>query len=244
MRSAWHAELLKIATVRGQWVSALLVTLAIPVTSFLVAATGGLGAGESSTSGAATGSIAGLLAFGTWSAAITAGEYAQGTMVTSLTMVPRRPVLYAAKMTAIAAAAGVGALLSATIALLVVLGVRAPGAYGLGNPASLVSVVIAVIAVAVIGVSVGVITRSPSASIAIVVVALLLPKVASGLLGGLQPWIVGASPGTVVSEIVGGTQLPASQTYPAGAWAAALTMLSVALVIGLGGVFALLRRDG
>jgi ABC-2 type transport system permease protein len=244
VRSAWRAELLKIATVRGQWVSAVIVTLAIPVTSFLVVATGGLGSGESSTSGAAMGSLAGLLAFGTWSAAITAGEYAQGTMVTSLSTVPRRPVLYAAKLSAISITAAVGAILSVVIALLVVLGVRAPGTYGLGDPALLVSVVVAVITVAAIGVSVGVITRSPSASIAIVVVALLLPKAASGLLGGLEPWIVGASPGTVVTEIVGGAQLPANQTYPAGTWAATLTMLLVAVVIAAGGALALTRRDG
>ncbi len=244
MSSAWRAELLKILTVRGQWISAVLVTLAIPVTSFLVVTTGGLSSGESSTSGAAMGSLVGLLAFGAWSTAITAGEYAQGTMVTSLTTVPRRPVLYAAKLSAIATAAGVGAVLSAVIALLVVLGVRAPGAYGLGDPALLASVVIAVITVAVIGVSVGVITRSPSASIAIVVVALLLPKAASGLLGGLEPWVVGASPGTVITEVVGGAQLPANQTYPAGTWAAALTMLLVAAVIAAAGAITLTRRDG
>jgi hypothetical protein len=236
--------LVKIATVRGQWLSAVLAVMAIPVISFLVVTTGGLGSRETSSSAAATGSIAGLLAFGIWSAMITAGEYAKGTMVTSLTMVPGRPVLYAAKLTAITTAAGVGALLSAAIALLVALGVRAPGNYGLGNPASLVSVAVAVIAIAAVGVSVGMITRSPSASIVIVVVALLLPKAASGLLGGLQPWIIGASPSTVVTEIVGGTRLPATQTFPAGTWAATLTMLGVAAAVAGAGAFAFFRRDG
>jgi ABC-2 type transport system permease protein len=244
VKSVWRAELLKFATVRGQWISAILVILAIPVISFLVVATGGLDSGQTSTSGAATGALAGLLAFGVWSATIAAGEYAQGTMVTSLMTVPRRSILYVAKLTATAATTAVGAILSAVIALLVVLGVRAPGSYGLGNPAALFGVVIALITVAVIGVSVGLITRSPSASIAIVVVALLLPKAASGLLGGLQPWIIGASPGTVVTEIVGGTHLPANQTFPAGTWAAALTMLGVAAVVAIVGAITFFRRDG
>jgi ABC-2 type transport system permease protein len=244
VRSAWRAELLKVATVRGQWISAILAVLAIPAISFLVVATGGLNSGQTSTSGAATGALAGLLAFGVWSATIAAGEYAQETMVTSLTTVPRRSVLYVAKLTATGAATALGALLSAAIAWLVVLGVRAPGAYGLGNPVSLLGVVIAVFTVAVVGVSVGVITRSPSASIVIIVVVLLLPKAASGLLGGLQPWIVGASPGTVVTEIVGGTHVPASQTFPAGTWVAAITMLGVALVVAAGGAVAFFRRDG
>jgi ABC-2 type transport system permease protein len=242
--AVWRAEVLKIATVRGQWISVLLATMAIPVVSFLVVSTGGLASGDTSTRGAATGALAGLLAFGVWSATIASGEYAQGTMVTSLTAVPRRSVLYTAKVTAIAAVAGVGALLSATIALLVVLGVRAPGSYGLGDPASLASVALAVIAVVVAGVSVGLITRSPSASIAIVVVALLLPKAAGGLLGGLQPWIVGASPDTVVAEIIGGAHLPASQTFPAGAWAAALSMWGVALAVAAGGALVFFGRDG
>jgi ABC-2 type transport system permease protein len=242
--AAWRAELLKISTVRGQWISALLVTLAIPVASFLVAATGGLSSGETSTSAAATGSLVGLLAFGMWSATIAAGEYAHGTIVTSLTTVPRRSVLYVAKLTSIAITAGAGALLSATIALLVVLAVRAPGIYGLGNPAALASIVLVAITIAVVGVSVGIITRSPSASIAIVVLGLVLPKAAGGLLGGLQPWIVGASPGTVITELVGGAQLPASQTYPAGTWAATLTMLAVAAVVAGVGALVLTRRDG
>ncbi len=244
MRFAWRAEMLKFATVKGQWISAILALLAIPTISFLVVATGGLNAGQSSTSAAAIGTLAGLLAFGVWSATIAAGEYAQGTMVASLSMVPRRSTLYLAKLGATAATTAVGGLLSAAIALLVVLGVRAPGTYGVGNPALLVGVVIAVIAVAVIGVSVGLMTRSPSASIVIVVVILLLPKAASGLLGGLQPWIVGASPGTVVTEIVGGTNLPTSQTFPAGTWAAALTMVGVAILVTLGGAIAFSRRDG
>jgi ABC-2 type transport system permease protein len=244
VRSALRAELLKVTTVRGQWISAVLVTMAIPVTSFLVVTTGGLDSRETSTAAAAAGSLVGLLAFGIWSATITAGEYAQGTMVTSLTTVPRRPLLYAAKLGAVAIIAGAGALLSAIIALLVVLGVRGPGHYGLGNPATLASVVLVVVAITVIGVSVGMITRSPTASVAIVVVALLLPKAASGLLGGLQPWVVGASPGTVVSELVGGAPVSANQTFPAGTWAAALTMLGIAVVVVVGGALALFRRDG
>ncbi len=243
MTSAWRAELLKIATVRGQWVSALLVTMAIPVVSFLVVTTGGLSSDQSTTSGAATGSLAGLLAFGVWSATITAGEYAQGTIVTTLTTVPRRTSLFTAKLTAMATVAGVGALVSTVITLLVVLGVRAPGHYGLGDPLVLYSVILAVIAVVVASACAGIITRSPSASIAIVVVALVLPRAASSLLGSLQPWVVGASPSAVVTEIVGGSQLASNQTFPAGTLAALLTMLGIAGAVTIAGALTFFRRD-
>src|SRR5581483_6573097 len=98
VRSAWRAELYKITTVRGQWIGATLASFAIPLTSLLVVATGGLDAHATATSAAATGSVAGLVAFGAWGATITAGEYATHTMMVSLAIVPRRSVLYGAKL--------------------------------------------------------------------------------------------------------------------------------------------------
>jgi ABC-2 type transport system permease protein len=242
--SAWRAELLKITTVRGQLIGAILATAAMPLTSLLVAATGRLGVGETATSGAATGAVVGLLAFGAWGAVFAASEYATGTIVVSLATVPRRPVLYAAKVAAVATVAGTGALLSAIVALFGVLAVTPPGHHALGNPLSLISVVLVTIAVAVVGAAVGIITRSPSASIVIVVTAVLLPDAAGGLLGRIQPWVVGASPGTVIAQIAGSAQLPTSQTYPAGEWAAAATMLLVAAAVVVVGAVALIRRDG
>jgi hypothetical protein len=79
---------------------------------------------------------------------------------------------------------------------------------------------------------------------AIIVVAVLLPNAAGGLLGRIQPWVVGASPGTVITQLVGGAQLPTSQIYPAGAWAAAATMVVVAVLVAAAGAIALMRRDG
>jgi hypothetical protein len=79
---------------------------------------------------------------------------------------------------------------------------------------------------------------------AAVVALVLLPQAAAGLLGGLQPWVVGASPGTVITQVVGSSQLAADQTYPAGTAAAVVTLLIVAAAIAAGGACAMLRRDG
>lgn len=244
MRSAWRGELLKIATVRGQWVAAVLATVALPLTSLLVAATGGLGPRDTATSGAATGSVVALLAFGTWGATLAAGEYAKQTMVVSLATVPRRSWLYSAKVAALVTVAGAGGLVGTATALLTVRAASAPGAHALGHPAALIGVVMAIVAVTAIGAAVGILTRSPGASAAIVVALVLLPKAAAGLLGGLQPWVVGASPGTVVTQMVGGAQLAPGQTYPAGTVAAAATLLLVTAVVTAGGALALARRDG
>jgi len=244
LTSAWRAELLKITTVKGQWIGAILATAAMPLTSLLVAATGRLGAGDTVTTGAATGSVVGLLAFGIWGAAVASSEYASSSIVVSLSTVPRRFVLYTAKLTAVATVAFAGALTSAAISLLGVLAVSPTGHQAIGNPANLIGIVLVTITITVVGAAVGVITRSPSASIAIVVALVLLPNAAGGLLGRAQPWIVGASPGTVVAQIVGGAQLPESQIYPAGAWAAAATFVLIAAAIASVGGITLIRRDG
>lgn len=244
MSAAWRGELWKIATVRGQWLGAVLASVTLPLISLLVAATGGLGPHDTATSGAATGSVVALVAFGAWAAALSAGEYAKQTMVVSLATVPRRTHLYAAKLGALAVVAATGALVSSAIALVVVRAVSAPAAHRLGNPAALLIVVLVVVAVVVIGGGVGILTRSPSASMAIVAAAVLGPAAAGGLLGGLQRWVVGASPGTVITQIVGGAQLPADQAYPPGAGLAAVSLLLVAAAVAAAGGLVLVRRDG
>lgn len=244
VRSALHGELLKIATVRGQWVSAALATVTIPLTSLLVAASGQLGSTDTLTSGAATGTVIGLLAFGSWAGVVAAGEYSRQTLVVSLTTVPRRTLLYGSKLAAITAVAAAGSLVSAFAALLVVFAVTTHGSHRVGDPAALLGVVLAVAAVTAIGVAAGILTRSPAASIVAVFAVVLLPQAAGGLLGSLQPWIVGASPGPVVTQLVGNTQLAADQTFPPGAGIAAVTLLVVALAIAAVGGWALVRRDG
>jgi hypothetical protein len=96
----------------------------------------------------------------------------------------------------------------------------------------------------VVGAALGLLVRTSTASIAIVAAAVLLPKAAAGLLGGLQPWVVGASPGTVITQAVGGAQLGSDQTYPGGTFLAVVTMLLVAGAVAVGSGYAFNRRDG
>jgi ABC-2 type transport system permease protein len=243
LRAAWTSELVKILTVRGLRVGAALALAAIPLTSLLVVSTGGLGDGDTVTSGAATGSVIGLLAYGVWAAATSASEYVHDTMIVSLASVPRRSVLFGAKIAALGAVAGAGALISALLAFFLV-HAATPSGHHLGTPASLLAIVVAVVAVAVAGAAVAVLVRSSTAAIAIVAAAVLLPKAAAGLLGGLQPWVVGASPGTVITQSVNGAQLAHDQTYPGGTTLAILTMVAVAAVVVIGSGIAFARRDG
>lgn len=243
MRAAWTAELVKIVTVRGFRVGAVVAALTLPLTSLLVVSSGGLGEADTVTSGAASGSMILLVGYAAWAATVASSEYAQRTLVASLATVPRRSVLYGAKVAAAATVAGAGALAAATVSVLVVAAVT-PSGHRLGDPAALAGIVLASIAVAVVGAATGVLTRSSTGGIAIVLAALLLPKAAAGLLGDLQPWLVGASPGTVITQFVHGAQLAAEQTYPGGTALAAVTMIVTAAAVVLVGWFAFERRDG
>jgi ABC-type transport system involved in multi-copper enzyme maturation permease subunit len=244
MRAAVRAELLKIATVRSLWLGAVLAAAAVPLFSLLVVGTDKLGVDDTITSGAATGTIVGLLAFGAWAGTLAASEYAHRTMSVSLATVPRRGVLLGAKLLATGLVSGGASLVSAAVALAVVRLTAAPGEHELGNPAALLALVAAVVAVAVLGAAVGILTRSTTASIAIVALAVLLPKAAGSLLGGLEAWVVGASPATVVTQVVGGAQLASDQTYPPGDLAAVLTMAAVAAAVATAAAAVLHRRDG
>ena len=243
MSAAWRGELRKIATVRWQWLGVILASVALPLTSLVVAATGGLGPHDTATSGAAAGAVVALVAFGAWAAALSAGEYATHTMSVSLATVPRRSHLYSAKLVVLAAVAGSGALLSAAVALVAVRAVSLSAEHRLGDPIALVSVVLVVVAVVFIGAAVGSLTRSPSASMAIVAAVVLGPAAAGGLMGNLQRWIVGASPGTVITQIVGGGQLLADQAYPGGPWLAAMSLVVVSAAVAIAGGLVFLRRD-
>lgn len=175
---------------------------------------------------------------------LAAGEHVHGTMAVTLAAVPRRGRLLAAKLAATGALAASGALVSSVLALLVVRAVSPAGSHRWGNPLALLGVVATVVAVAAVGTAAGLVAQSSTASVAVLAAAVLLPQAAAGLLGSLQPWVVGASPSTVVTQVVGGGQLSPDQAFPWGTLAAVLAMLLVAALVAATAGVVLARRDG
>lgn len=242
--TALEAELLKVRTAPGLVLGAGAATAAFPLASLLVATTGGVGAAETLTSASTSGSLAGLLGWGLWAAASSAGEHAHGTITPSRIAVPGRRRLLGAQLVAAGGTAAAGALVSVLLALGLVRAVLPDDTYAVGRLWALLLVPVVAAAVAAVGVVVGRLTRSVAAAAATVAAALMVPKAAGGLLGVLERWVVGSSPGTVVTQLVGGAQLPAAQTHPGGPVGASATLLVVvALVVVVGGI-ALDRRDG
>jgi hypothetical protein len=243
MRAAVRTELWKIATVPGQRTGVLVAVLTLPLFSLLVVTTGGLGTRDTVVSGTATGTVIALVAFGAWAAAVAASEYAHRTLSVSLALVPDRRRLYAAKLVAVAGVAGLGAVTSTLLAWALV-AAATPEGTGEGRVPALLGIVLAIVVVSLIGVGLGCATRSPTAAIGLTAAVVLLPKAAGGLLGGLERWVVGASPGSVVTQLVDGAQLGRQETFPAGTAAAVLTLCAVTAAIALGAGAGFLRRDG
>lgn len=239
-----RGELVKITTVRGRWIGALAATLIQPLGALAVAGTGGDAAGDTLTAVAATSSVLGLLGFGAWAAAGASAEYTYDTISVGVVTTPGRLRLLAGKLGALAAVAFAGGLVAAVLSLLLLAATQPPAGRDLGTPLSLLAVPLAYACVAMVGGAVATLVRSPVWSIGIVLAAILLPRAGAGLWGGLQGWVVGASPGTVVTQWAHRTAVLPDQRFPAGTAAATIALVVATLVLGAIAGQVVSRRDG
>ena len=229
--SAIAAEALKVRTVPGLVAGAIVATLLHPLASLLVATSGGVADAETLTAASGTGALAGLLVWGVWAAAAVAGEHQHGTVGPSLLAVGGRGRLLGAQAVTLAAIAAVGALVGAVLALGLVRAALPGGVHDLGPFWRLAAVPLVAAAVAAAGVAVGALVRSVGSAAAVVLAVLLVPRAAAGLLGPLQPWVVGSSPGTVVARSLGLAGATADQRFPGGAGAGLAALLAASLVV-------------
>lgn len=230
--SAFAAEALKVRTVPGLVAGALAATLLHPLASLLVATSGGVADAETLTAASGTGALAGLLVWGVWAAAAVAGEHQHGTVGPSLLAVGGRGRLLGAQAMTLAAIAAAGSLIGALLALGLVRAALPGGVHDLGPAWRILAMPLVAAAVTVGGVAIGALARSVGSAAAVVLAVLLVPRAAAGLLGPLQAWVVGASPGTVVARALGLDGGGPDQRFPGGASAsvAALVLLAVAVL--------------
>ena len=73
---------------------------------------------------------------------------------------------------------------------------------------------------------------------------MLIPQAAAGLWGGLERWVIGASPGLVITEVVNRAQLPVEQTFPPGPSAAVVAMVALTAIVVATAVAVVQQRDG
>lgn len=171
------------------------------------------------------------------------GEYATGTITATLTAVPRRWAVLAAKALVLVVLGGVVALAVSVAALLlgasffpadVRVGLGDEGVLGavLANAASMVSL-------ALLGLGVGAVLRSTAGTITLLVALVFVAPPLLPVFG--VDWLTTASEHTPVSAALSFAQLDGSAPY--GTTTAVLVLVGWAVVPLLAGLVALQRRD-
>ncbi|WP_434446812.1 ABC transporter permease [Lentzea sp. E54] len=194
VRSEWT----KLRSVRSTWITAFstiasgIALSVLGVSDLLTAPPSGLAPGWDPTALSLKGFLFAQLVIGMLGAFSVTPEYASGMIGSSLSVVPSRSRLLIAKavvVTAIAFATGLLTTFVSFTAVQLALGGAGIPAAGLTDPGvfgALVGATLYLTLIALIGMAVGVLTRSSTGSLAVLVGALLLvPALAPGLPGAL-----------------------------------------------------------
>ena len=242
LRQAVAAEWTKLAGLRSTVGTALAVGLLLPAVGIFVGLTGSLQPDDTVVGGALTGGTPAQLAAGVLGVLAVTGEYGSGTIRGTLTAVPRRALVLAAKtlvllgVTVPAAAAG-GAV--AVLAGHALIDGHPPGR---AAPAVL-GTALAVGAVALLGLALGTLLRHGTAAVAAVLAVVLLPALLAPLFGDLERWVAGAGPAAVQQKLAQSSDAAADTAGSLGAWPSLGLLGAGVVVLLLAAARALATRD-
>lgn len=247
------SEFVKVLTLRSTAITLGVTVVAALLISGLVAHSAlhhdpGYYANFDATQEALTGLIAAALTGGVFGALLITGEYSSGTIRTTLSAVPRRPVLLVAKIGVTAACTVVFCeLLSFASFFLgeaVLSGGGAPSA-GLGSPGAFRAVFMTGLFIALMALmsfGFGLIFRSTAAAIAaFVAVVFVLPLVMHGISESSVRYL---PTNLLVNSIMATVSTPPGVQYPPLTPALGLVLMAVYAAIALGaGVVLFVKRD-
>jgi ABC-2 type transport system permease protein len=231
-----RSELIKLLSLRSTVVSYLGIglTMAAVVGVYMTLPEGG---GESARNASFTGLVLLELMVGAVGVLAGAGEYAAGTMRSTLVAVPRRGLVLAAKLL-VHGGSVLALLASATAITALMVTLLAPGKVGsLGDPEilrALSGTGLGLAGACAIGVAAGIITRSIAAAIGIVFVLVFLPVVVV-----FAPTETAFLPGRTIQALVladrageAGLLAPGAAVASLTAWVAAAIAAAAACLRG------------
>lgn len=194
--------------------------------------------------GSLTLSVVSLMIAGVVGALSVCGEYASGTIVTTLTAVPRRGRVLAAKAVLVTGLLYATGIVSCAAAYLVGDAILEDGEYAQGDALPALFGVAALFAlVGLLGLAVGTLLKHSAGAVVTVVAVLLLPSLFGPLLGDLQRWIAGATPTAALEKLTQTSDASPEAVGSLGAWPS--LGLVTAYTLGLLGLawWRLGRRD-
>jgi ABC-type transport system involved in multi-copper enzyme maturation permease subunit len=240
IRSEW----VKLASTPSLLWPVIVMGLAVPVLSVVVAATGSIQPDDTILGGSLTGAAIGQVIAGAVGALTVTGEHASGTIRTTLVAMPRRTVVFTAKAVVVAAATVPTALAAGTAAFLI--GVAMLGGAGrvTGHPwPAVLGFALAIGFAGLLGLAIGSVLRHSAGAVAAVVGLVVVPSLFGPLFGGLQPWIVGASPSVTLQKLAQSSDAAPELVGSLGGWAslAVMAIYTAVALAAAGRIFD--RRD-
>lgn len=243
-RAALAFEWTKFAGLRSTRWTLLTTGLLTVVGAVFVGLSGSLQPDDTVLGGSLTLSVVSLMVAGSVGAVTVCGEYASGTIATTLTAVPRRGRVLAAKAALLVGLLYVTGLVSCTAAYLLGGAVLEDGKYASGDPLPALFGIAGLFAlVGLLGLAVGTLVKHAAGAVVTVVGVLLLPSLFGPLLGDLRRWIVGATPTAALEKLTQTSDAAPETVGSLGAWPS-LGLVAVYTLLLLGfAAWRLGRRD-
>ncbi|MDT6982338.1 ABC transporter permease subunit [Streptomyces lusitanus] len=242
-REALAFEWTKFTGLRSTlWTTAATALMTV-IGAVFVGATGSLQPDDTVLGGSLTLSVVALMAAGVVGALSVCGEYSSGTIATTLTAVPRRGRVLAAKAALVSATLYAVGLASCTAAYLLGDAVI-DGSHPQGDPLPALFGIAAVFAlVGALGLAIGTFVRHPAGAVTTVIAVLLLPSLFGPLFGDLQRWIAGATPTAALEKLTQTSDAAPDTVGSLGAWPSLALVAGYTVLALTGAAVALRRRD-
>ncbi|WP_367047047.1 ABC transporter permease [Streptomyces sp. Je 1-332] len=218
-REALAFEWTKFTSLRSTRWTLLTTGLLTVVGAVFVGLSGSLQPDDTVLGGSLTLSVVSLMVAGTVGTLTVCGEYASGTITATLTAVPRRGRVLAAKATLLVCLLYVTGLVSCTVAYLLGGAVLEDGRYAQGEPLPALFGIAGLFAlVGLLGLAVGALLKHTAGAVVTVVGVLLLPSLFGPLLGDLRRWVAGATPTAALEKLTQTSDASAETVGSLGAW--------------------------
>ncbi|MFT4042715.1 MAG: hypothetical protein QM673_06080 [Gordonia sp. (in: high G+C Gram-positive bacteria)] len=242
LSSGIRTEIATITSTRSLWLLLVIAVVSAPAVSLLVQSTSAPNNDADLVALSTRGAALPLLLWAGWGAVASGGEYTRGGIAISAVIAGSRNRLVTAKFVVAAVISAIGSgvgSVSAAAATYAAL----PADPRFGSVPGLLALSVVAAAVTVVGVALGFLVRSASAAALLAAGLLLAPKAAGGLLGRAQQWVTGASPATVIREIIAADEVAAVQRFPLGAAAGLAVVVAVAIGVAIWAATVFARRD-
>lgn len=228
MNRALAAEWAKARTIRSTVGCLAGASVLVPVLAAFVGATGSLQPDDTVAGGSLTGVAVAQLLVGVFGTLVVTSEHTAGTVGLTYLAEPRRPRVLAAKALLVAAVTVPAGLVACATAYAV--GAALLDGYPRGDLAqALVGVPLCLAVSAVGGLALGAVVRRTAGAIAVLAAIVLVPPVVGPLLGGLRPWLVGATPPATLAKLSQTSDATAGAMGTLGGWPSLAALAAVTL---------------